>query len=388
MFPWLDKAVNVASGGYPSQNFIDTLIPNSTMRDFYNALSMDDRESTVYNSKLSAIAAAYYNGSLPEDYAARSPEEQASILAKIENNAKSNLLIKGLFTFFLPLAPTVSNDYYDKNLQSFRSEYLNLLNQTDPTTGAKYTAASALAKFTAEHGNTAISYTVARSTSDTGKAYAPLADSTIQWIDSNQSLLNNPKYGLAAPYLIPQVSDSSDSLAVENKLVLDHFRSKVTPQEFISSLYVKQGWQDVNAVYTGYQQAMAQAKAENNRNAEYQYGQVWKQYAQNYGASNPVWYASYMNPTATVTATNTVKQLQAMADKKLIPDTVEGSGIKELLQSYGYYHQMLLANTLPEGKHSPMYGQIQDTWNTYLDNLAASQPRLASVISGVFRRVS
>jgi hypothetical protein len=388
VFPWMDKAVNIASGGYPSQNFIDTFIPNSTMRDLYNAMSMDDRESAVYNSKLSAIAAAYYEGLLPSDYTSRSPEEQASILAKIEANAKSNLLIKGLFSFFLPLAPTVSNDPMDKGMQTLRSEYLNLLQTKDKSTGQNYTAAAALQKFIAEHGSSSVAYTVARSTSETGKAYAPLADSTIKWIDSNQALLNNPQYGLAAPYLIPQVADSSDSLAVENKLMVDHFRSKVTPTDFLNSLYVKQGWQDLNADYTDYQTAMKAARAAGNKNAMYQYGQVWKSIATNYGASNPIWYASYMDPTATTAATNTVKQFITMDKKGLIPNTIEGNGIKELIDSYQDYHQMLLANTMPENKHSPMYSTIVDQWNTYLDNLAASQPRLASIISGVFRRVS
>ena len=259
-FPWMDKAVNVASGGYPSQNFIDTIIPNSTMRDLFNAMNMDDRESTVYNSKLSAIMAAYYHGDLPANFTSLPAFEQQTILTKIEHNAQTNLIVKGLFSFFLPLAPTVSNDYYNKQMQSLRSEYIGLLNATDPATGAKYTAASALNKFIADNGERALSYTVAHTASGSGNAYAPLADSTVTWINNNQPILSNSAYSTAAPYLIPQVGDSKDALSVENKLLVNHFRAKVSPKDFINSLYVKSGWQDLSEAYSGYQADIAQLR--------------------------------------------------------------------------------------------------------------------------------
>ena len=390
MFPWMDKAVNLASGGYPSQNIIDTIIPNSTMRDMFNAMTMDDRESTVLNSKLSAIASAYYHGDLPENFTSLPAFQQAQIMAKIEGNAKSNLIIKGLFSFFLPLAPTVSNDVYDKNLQTLRSDYLALLNQKDPLTNQTYSAAAALNKFIQDTGspsnpNRALAYTVARSQNGTSGAYVPLADTTISWINGNQSLLNNPSYSSAAPYLIPQVADSKDALSVENKLLLDHFRSKVTSQEFLTSLYVKQGWQDLASSYADYQAALTNARNQNDKQAEYQIGQVWKQVTANYGQSNPVWFADYNNPTRPVQSAKVINQFQEMNKKGLIPDTAEGNGIKELLASYQDYHNGLLANTV-NGQHLPGYSNLMDAWYTYVNNLATSNPRLQSVISSVFRR--
>ena len=389
-FPWMDKAVNIASGGYPSQNFIDTFIPNSTMRDLFNAMSMDDRESTVYNSKLSAIMSAYYHGDLPDNFQSLPPFQQAQIMAKIENNAKSNLIIKGIFSFFLPLAPTVSNDVYDKNLQSLRSDYISLLKQKDPLTGQTYTAASALNEFLKETGsptnpNRALAYTVARSENGTSGAYVPLADSTLNFINDNSSLLNNPSYSSAAPYLIPQVADGKDAMSVENKLILDHYRSKVTSQDFLTSLYVKQGWQDLAQDYTDYQAALIAARNQNNKQQEYQIGEIWKQVTANYGQSNPVWFANYNNPTRAIDSAKVISQFQKMSTKNLIPNTPEGNGIKELLASYQDYHNGLIANTV-NGQHLPGYSNLVDMWYTYVDNLATTNPRLQSVISSVFRR--
>jgi len=388
LFPWMSKVTNVASGGYPSKNWIDTIIPNSTMRDLFNSMNMDDRESMVYNSKLSAIMAAYYHGDLPDNYAALPPYEQAKYLAKIEHNAQSNLIVKGLLSFFLPLSPTVSNDYYTKNLQTLRSEYLNLLKQPNPATG-KPDAAWALDKFLQETGsptnpNRGLSYTVAHTTSGTG-AYAPLADSTLSWIKNNQSLLNNSAYSSAAPYLIPQTGDSADALQVENQLLANHFRAKISSQDFMTALYVKKGWQDLAKDSADYQAAMKVARTSGNRYEEYQLSQIWKTVTSNYGQSNPIWFADYNNPTRLESAKNALQQFQVMNTKGLIPDTVEGKGIKDLLTSYEDYHKGLLANTYG-GKHLPGYANLQDVWYSYLDNLAQTNPRLQSVITSVFRR--
>jgi hypothetical protein len=390
-FPWMDKAVNLASGGYPSQNFIDTFIPNSTMRDLFNAMNMDDRESTVLNSKLSAIMAAYYHGDLPENYTSLPAYEQQQILTKIEHNAQSNLIIKGLFSFFLPLAPTVSNDYYTKDMQTLRSEYLNLLKQKDPSTGATYTAAAALDKFLQDTGspsnpNRALSYTVARSISESGGAYTPLANSTLDWISNNQSLLNNPNYSTAAPYLIPQVANDSNALSVENKLILNHFRAKTTSRDFLSALYVKQGWQDLSQAYNAYQADVKNLRNSGDKNGLYQAGQQWKAITDQYGQSNPIWYADYTNPTRTEMAKNAVGQFLTMQEKGLLRSSEQGQKISQILDNYKVYHQDLIVNTV-NGKHLPGYTQARDSWYTYMDNLAAADPQLSNVVTSVFRRV-
>ena len=266
-----------------------------------------------------------------------------------------------------------------------RYEYLSLLNSTDPSTGTKYTAASALNKFIADNGERALSYTVARTTSGSGGAYAPLADSTVQWIGNNQAILNNSEYSTAAPYLIPQVADGKDALSVEGKLIINHFRAKVSSKDFISALYVKQGWQDISADYTAYQADMQQLRASGDKNGMYQASQIWKQISSNYGQSNPIWYSDYMNPTKIEMAQKAVTQFITMQDKGLLTSSPQGQKISQILDNYKQYHQDLLANTY-NGKHLPGYGQAQDAWYTYMDNLAATDPQLASVVTGVFRR--
>mgnify|MGYP006266984335 CR=1 FL=1 len=385
-FPWLDKASGIATGGYPSSNWMDTIIPNSTVRDIFNGMIMDDRENTVYNSKLSAIAAAYYHGDLPDNFTSLPPEQQATVMDKIENNAKSNLFIKGLMAFFLPLAPNVSNDYYNKDLQTLRSEYLKLLSTTNPSTGKNYTLAEATDKFISEHGDHAVSYTVSHTKSGVGGAYLPLADSTLSWIKNNQSILNNPAYANAAPFLIPQVGQGSDALQVEKKLLTMHYRARQTPADFMNSLYIQKGWQDLGDAYKQYQTDMQQARTSGNRIVMYQITQAWKTVSDQYGQSNPIWYADYNNPTRIDYAQNAVKQFQTMKDKGLLSASPQGQAISDIMDSYKQYHQDLLA-TVVNGRNTPQHSMVQDMWYTYLQNLETANPQLTSVINSVFRRV-
>ena len=153
----------------------------------------------------------------------------------------------------------------------------------------------------------------------------------------------------------------------------------------MTALYVKKGWQDLAKDSADYQAAMKVARTSGNRYEEYQLSQIWKTVTSNYGQSNPIWFADYNNPTRLESAKNALQQFQVMNTKGLIPDTVEGKGIKDLLASYEDYHKGLLANTYG-GKHLPGYANLQDVWYSYLDNLAQTNPRLQSVITSVFRR--
>jgi hypothetical protein len=387
-FPWADSAVNVATGGYPGATLVNALLPNSAMRDLYNAMTMNEKESMVHNAILSAMAAAYYHGDLPDNYAALPAYRQQQILDKIDANARTNLFIKGIFSFFLPLSPTVSNDYYNKNLQTLRSEFLGYMNKVNPDTGKPYTMAEATAKFTAEHGTRAISYTAYQTKTGMSGADMPLNDTTVNWIQNNSDLMNKYQYGAA--YLIPQTKAGADALKVENYLITHQFRSKETPQEFMDSIYIAKGWADAAPVYNAYQQLMAQARQTGDRRAALLYTQNWNNYAQTVlGASNPTWYADFINPVRLNTAETTIAEFQKM-DKAGDLTGPQAPGIRSLLGAYQIYHNGLMANSITVGgvvKHTPMYSSIQNNWFTFLTKVETDHPELTNVINSVFKRV-
>jgi len=343
---------------------------------------MDQKENSVYNSMLSAIAAAHYSGQLPENYASLPPVRQQEIMDKIEHNAQSNLFIKGVLAFFLPLSPGVSNDYFTKTGQSFNSEFRNILNKElakDRANGY----ANALSIFLKEHGTNAISYTVTRTTDNLNGAKLPLAQSTLDWLDKNQTLMSD--FPSAAGFLIPQTAPDKDALKVENKLLAMQLRSKRTPEDFMKALYIQKGWTDIQDNYTSFQNFLDNAKTTGNRYAMAQAIQAWNNYTAEFGMSNPIWYEDYTGKSRTVNAKVALTQLQDMQGKGLLKGA-QGSKISDLLNNFNNFNAMYQQVTANGNKTAG--SNYKSAWFTYLDELEKSDVNLTNVINSVFRRVA
>ena len=174
---------------------------------------------------------------------------------------------------------------------------------------------------------------------------------------------------------------------LEKKLLAMHFRSRVAPSDFMNSIYISKGWNDLGQDYKAYQSAMQQARSQNNRFGMYQITQAWKAVTDSYGQSNPIWFADYSNPTRVDYAKNAVQQFETMQKDGVLNTSPEGKKIASILGDYNAYHQVLTQYTV-NGKHLPGYSTIQDAWYTYLSDLEANDSSLTGVIGSVFRRVS
>ncbi len=381
-FPLFTGLANVATGGYPAATLASALLPNSAIRNIWQGMSFDQREAQVYNSLLSSMASAYYNGDLPPDYASLPAYKQHQIMDKIENNARSNLYIKGLLSFFAPLAPSVSNDHYTKDLQSFRSEYIDMLKPKSEG-GLGLTLAEALAKFTAEHGTGAISYTIARSEQGLNGANMPLSDTTLKWVNENQDLMD--KYSNGAAYLTPQSTAGGNIGKIENQLMALGYRARKTPQEFMNSIYVSKGWSDISADYNDYRAAIAEAKKTNNIYALSQISQAWKGFTANYGLQNPIWYDDYTSKSRVVNAYQAISDLMKIQDAGKMPTDKQGAMVNTLLNDYRALKPTLESQKI-NGKPNSTYYNILDAWNGYLDSIIAQDQSFSNVVNGVFRK--
>lgn len=393
-----DRVANLATGsspfdpnssGHTSTNFLDTMIPNSSIRDLFNALHPDQRESMVHNAMISAIAAAFTSGQLDkEKFASMTPAEQQAVLDRIQHNAQTNLMVKGLLAFFLPLSPNVTNDYYTKNLQTFRSEFLQM---TLPKSqgGQGMTLPSATAKFMEEHGKEGLdasSYTVSRTVSGSGGSSMPLSDNVLGWLGTHQGLLASHPF--AAAYLVPQGPATPDALKIEKTLLAMHLREQRTPADFLNAVYITKGWTELQPSLLDYQAQLKEAQKTGDRVQVANLHAQWKNFTTNYGLSNPIWYADYQSPVKATSAQSALKQLQDLYQKNQLGSSNVVSGIKELLASYSDYHVQLAASTYDNGQRRTInYSTTVNSWNDYLNNLALAKPELANVISGVFKRV-
>jgi len=381
-FPLFTGLANVATGGYPSATLASALLPNSAIRDIWQGMSFDQRESQVYNSLFSSMASAYYSGDLPPNYASLPAFKQQAIMDKIENNARSNLYIKGLLAFFLPLAPTVSNDHYTKDMLSFRSEYINMLKPVAQG-GLGLKLADALAKFTTEHGTNAMSYTIARSEQGLNGANMPLSDITLKWIGDNADIMD--KYGNGAAYLTPQSTTGGNIGKIENQLMALGYRERRTPQAFMNAMYVSKGWSDISADYNDYRAAITAAKKTNNVYALSQISQAWKGFTANYGMQNPIWYDDYTSKSRVVNAYQAVADLTKIQDAGKMPTDAQGTITNTLLNDYKSLKPALESQKL-NGKPNSTYYNILDAWNGYLDSIIANNQSFSNVVNGVFRK--
>ena len=384
-FPVLAGLSDLASGGYPPKTLTEAIFPNSTMRDIWDALTMDQKQANVYNAINSAMAAAYYHGNLPDDFASRPAYEQQQIMDRIYANAKSNLLIKGIMSFFAPLSPNVTNDYYTSNLQTFRSEYLNMIKPTSQG-GLGLSMADALHKLQGEHGDRAISSTISATIQNTNGANVPISDATMAWIKNNQDLMGNSNYAAGAAYLIPQNTQGGNVAKLENQMLVDHLRSRRTPQDFMNAIYVAKGWSDISANYNDYLKYMADARKTGNRQALADGASMWKQYTDQYGLQNPIWFEDYTGKSRIVNANEALTALMKIQDAGKMPKDAQAQGIANLIANYRDFKPQLDAQMI-NGKASPLHAILLDQWYTYLDQVAGTNKNLENVINGVFRKV-
>lgn len=385
-FPEMYKATKIATGGYPSTGFINTMLPNSSVRDIFQGLTMNQKENAVSNAILTSLASAHFHGIINDKFASLPPAQRQAIIDKVENNAKTNLFIQGLFSFFLPLAPNVSNADYNKDLQTLRSEFLDMI-KPKAQGGQGMDIATAQDKFLATHGSQAISYTASFSKTKENGASVPLSDVTVNWLNNNQDIMASHPNGAA--YLVPQNTSGGDIQAIENKLLTMEVRSRQTPADFVNSIYIAKGWADLGQDFKDYQAAIQEAKKTNDINFLTKISQAWNTVVGTYALSNPIWYDSYKDPSKPIDAKNALSDLQALQGMGKLNTSPQGAGIASLLKDYNDYHAVLNEFYNPGKKtQTQQYYTIQDAWNAYLDQQMTNNPNLTNVINGVFRRVS
>ena len=390
VFPALAPADSALTGGYPTTDWISALMPSSGVRDFYEALTMNDKTNAVHNSFMSAVAAGYYNGDIPDgrngtvSYALLPPAEKQAIMDKIENNARTNLFVKGIMAFFLPLAPSVNNDTYNKDMQTLRSEFVNMtLPQSQGGLGMDLKTATA--EFMNKYGAQSVVYTQSKTASGAGGASLPLAKTTIDWLANNQDIMK--VYPNGAAYLVPQNSQvGSDALKIEQKLLSMHLRETMSPKDFVDATFVAKGWSDMGPSLADYEALLKSAG--NNKALAGMATSAWQAYTAEYGQSNPIWYADYKDPTRTAYAYKSLSDLQKLNETEKLGTSAQASGIKGLLASYKDYHAALQQNTIKGmNRVTPMYSQIKNAWFDYITQLSTTNPELTNVINGVFKKV-
>ena len=381
-FPHLAPALNTGLGQSAGRSVWESLLPSKPVLNVWNALGPDGQNAALTNAITGALASAYYHQDelraqgIPVPTDSSTTMEKEAFIDRIRNNAKSILLVKAVTGLLSPLSPRV-----EQTDIGFSDEFSKLVKST-----GNYN--DALLKFLKEHGDKAVSYTVAKTSSAVRGASFPYTNEAINWIEDNKNgLLADPNKSTGAMFLIPEDPGPGNTLAIHQQLIREHLRTARTPLEFLNQFYIAQGNNTVAPYLADHTAKVNEYKQMQNSYMLQQENQNWSAFLGQMKVLQPTWYENYTNGYGRNNAALAVQQLQNIfADPKTAPNTTQAQLVKGLLSDYNNH-----MNTMNQYKQMGITGQIvqmeSQNWSTYLENLKASDPRLTSVINTVFSKV-
>jgi len=376
LFPATTSAVKGTIGTIAFDRSVwDSLIPAAWLKTVLAQNEGLDFTNQMGNAVSGALAAAYYHGQVPGPDS--NEYQRQAFVERIKNNARSILLMKAILNITSPLAPQVKQE--DTGL---RDEFWKLYKQ-------KGDFSSALMEFLGKHGDSAVSYTVAKSTSNVPGAKYPYIQKTVDFINNNATAFD-PKSPVSTGmfYLIPQDNAKNESdRAIYNELVNMHLRSQRTPQELLKQFYISQGDQVISAEKTKHVAAITQAKANFDTYSQKVENDRWSGVMKKMQNLYPIWYADYTNGEGKINAQIAYNQLQNIfSNDATAPKHEQAQLVKAVMKDYqthlqtvNQYKMLSITGTLPQIENQ--------NWENYLLSLAESDPRLKPVINSVFMKL-
>jgi hypothetical protein len=381
--PTLDRQIKKVIGGAGfSKSLFDQLMPNSVARTVYHAIDAKETESSFYNATLASLASAAYHGQIPSPDA--SPLEKQAFIDRIKNNAKSIMIMKAILGTMSPLSPAVTQE--DLGL---RDEFYKMLKEKSPVTGKNYTYIEALHDFLAKHGDSAISYTVSRTEAAIPGTVIPYTNKAINWIESNQDLINSNNANGAA-FFIPQATDlEGDAQAIHDEVIKMHLRGNKTPKDFLASYYTAAGNN-----YIAQQKQVHLAQMDKLKKAGLSQATEranWNDFVNNYGNMNPIWWDDYSSTAKRHVADLAVNDFAELFSTKTPAQIKNEYGDQALLVSNLYRDWTIHNNQIVSLRNNNAYQEIinaeKDNWQKYLKTVVDKTPELNSVINSVFARL-
>ena len=364
------------------EQMVNEILPNIAMQRVFEAFQANDStydsvavrtiQTLDYDQNV-AMAAWKKNGEkgpmpniVPQPNAGYA--EQQAFLSKVKNMTQMNLISRALLSVATPV--TLETSVQDFGLPEELSRDI--------------TAAGSVSKgmdtFIAKHP-LATPYTVSQSQHPGSLATLPESASAQQWVEQNQALIN--EYPEAAMWLMPQAKTTGYSSTAYNEQIADNLRTRDTPQQFLTQLYVAAGDQTYYAAYDEHAKILAGA-GNNSGQLDNEYNR-WSAYVQTLKQQQPTWFANttLFSPNAQAQATQTISQLQEMFAAGKAPKTQQSSLVQQLLGQYVQAMQKFAAANTAYN-YTSQVAYVRDQWNAYLKQMKSQYPELSPLINSVF----
>lgn len=376
-----------------NEELIKALIPNTAIRSAVLAMKASDSDTVYSNAVMTAMQAAYYHGQMP-DPATATPHEIQKFIQRIRNNARSVLMVKALFAEVSPLSPSVSNA--DKG---FREEFTQLLD--------KMPYDQALHKFLHEHGDKAISYTIAKTQTDTG-AYVPYTTDVFNYLSSHEDLLAKHPWGAAFSAPTGGHSQDSNSLSTYNELLRTGLSERRTPEQFFDAIHSAVGVQEYVQAKKAFDAKLAEvagteaasteparfdgstSSSSPSTSAEAALRSAFDEWKTvDFQLANPIAYDHLFGKESETQAYRAYQDIVQMFNENAAPATEQASKLLTLVQGYEATRAKLAQMGDGTGDRSlgSQRQDVRDAWSSYLDQVAQQDPTMSSVVTSVFARL-
>ena len=211
----------------------------------------------------------------------------------------------------------------------------------------------------------------------------PSSQPAMQWIDQNSALLR--KYGVAALWLMPQLTNSVYSPTIYNQQIAEGLRIKETPDQFLKALYVNAGNNLYYDALTVHENALTAAG--NSSIAKNQEYDAWNSYLLQLQRQNPVWAEDFLSANKQLNRQNAIQQLTAMYNSGDAPAGPQTDAVGFLLNQYyqAAANYQAAGNLTDYSLQLSEQKRVNDSWIQYVTTLETEQPALKPIINGVFK---
>ena len=372
-------------GPTSTEPIYEQMIPNTILQRVMTA-TVPGFDQRSFNSTMMQVLAtlAYQNKIPPADANYR---QMQSFIDSVRWQTRMLYVMKAVVGAITPVSPELTDPTYNQWSGELTAEI-----------NSHKSIAAGFQAFAEKYPN-AWPFTVAQSQGLSGTSI-PSSVQAEHWINENMDLIN--KYPNAGILLMPTNLSTKYNAAVYNEQIAQSFRAKLDPSEwsqdgavpsFIDSLYIGAGNSVFYKWYGQYEQQIKGLAGTEKYDAEQAFwgnGSPGSGTVGKYGLQNPVWYNWFNSETRETQRGETIKQMTTLLKENpqltKDPNSI-GHNTQILLDGYAQYEKQITTLS-QDGASSSLQTDAKDSWDSYLQGVAQSEPQMINVITALFMSIS
>lgn len=385
----------------PNANVLDAIVP-SHIRNLMNAVFAGEENQRYSSAMLAAIAHLEANGKgLPDN---AGPWEIQRFLDDVRQHARVAVVAQALMGF---LGPGPSSPIIDENGGHIATVTDNPLDVARRFSGLGVTDAANIlgdeyqrlvrllginegtAKFleiskgTVKDMMNPLAFTVPKRSSVSG-APIPATEDALLYYQQHKSYME--ELPLAAPYLLPQMTDNARSSYAYDQEVSYGLRQQQSPEQFLRSVMFKASAGEYFSMRTSFLSQIADAENSGNRHLASRLRESMNYNLTVYRAANPIFAEELASGDGRQRRKNTIAQMRTLTEDPQAPDSAQLQPLRLAMQAYNTYTVQLTSLSAENTALSrAKVRALKQTYQSYMENLVRENPNIMSFWTGVLQ---